>query len=95
MRWWNLSFSLLLAGCGESNDQAVASCRLDAFKVLRESYSIGNDKTKEFVMLCMEVKGYHLSSATFCAPTTALGYIFGECYEGELLYWWRKMIGKR
>ena len=34
-----LSFSLLLAACGESAEKSLALCRLEAFKVFGDKYN--------------------------------------------------------
>ena len=88
-----LSFSLLLAACGESAEKSLALCRLEAFKVFGDKYN-SNDKTKKFLTVCMEPKGYHFKHAiSFCmgpgSPTIV------ECYETGLERWWLKTIGKQ
>lgn len=76
-----LALAVALSGCGETKEQTMAQCRLEAEKV-----GANENKITHMTVLCMESKGFKFDYAIeVCSSMTggpfANSYYVATCYK--------------
>ncbi len=83
--------ALATAGCGESRDQTVAKCEIEAHKTY-PGMALSNEAT-DFVLICMRAAGYAYDPN--CSFTSPIRARTADCYMGSLEAWWRRNIARK
>jgi hypothetical protein len=86
-----LAAALATAGCGESVDQTVAKCELEAHKVYPDRGL--SDAATDYILICMRAAGYTYDyNCSFTSPIRAR---LSGCYMGGFEAWWRRTIARK
>lgn len=83
-----LVIAAVTAGCGESRDQTVAKCEIEAHKVYPGKAL--SDVATDFILICMRAAGYTYDHN--CSFTSPMRARLADCYMGGFEAWWRKNI---
>ena len=87
---------LVLAGCGESKEQTIARCHMEAQKIWPQSQTYNDPLMRGYVEDCMTVAGYHFISIQRCWDSNgAWKALQRNCYESGLeRFWHEDVLGK-
>lgn len=95
VKWLTVGHLLLLvAGGGESKEQAVALCHIEALKIWSQ-LSFDRGQPYDYMIECMTAAGYHHLSVHRCSQLFGSGSsaIFDSCYESGIeRFWWENVI---